>query len=131
MPRIYTKKSEQEKRRRLRKEMTKAEVLLWVELKNKKLGVRFLRQFSINAYVVDFYCPSLKLVIEVDGVTHQTAEEKEYDKRRESEIGQLEIQFIRFTNPEIYEALDQVLESIKNKIEELTAGKTMYPTRVR
>ena len=51
--------------------MTKAEVLLWLQLKNRKmLGQRFLRQYGIDAYVVDFYCPKLKLAIEVDGESH-------------------------------------------------------------
>jgi very-short-patch-repair endonuclease len=54
MKRIYTKKSEQQKRRTLRKNMTKAEVLLWMEIKNKKLKERFLRQFSVDIYVLDF-----------------------------------------------------------------------------
>ncbi len=119
MPRIYNKKSEQEKRRRLRKEMTKAEVLLWLELKNKKLGVRILRQFSVGPFVIDFYCPELKLAIEVDGVTHSTDEEIEYDKYREEAIAQLGIQFIRYTNPEIYDNRGNVIEKIKKKIEEL------------
>src|SRR5690349_10702266 len=115
MPKIYNKKSEQEKRRKLRDQMTKAEVLLWTELKNKKLGVRFLRQYSINSYVVDFYCPSLKLAVEVDGATHCTDEEKEYDRSRQAEIETLNIEFLRFTNPEIYDDLYNVVEKIKAK----------------
>src|SRR5437016_532524 len=95
MPRIYTKKSEQKKRKILRENMTKAEVLLWFEIKNKKLGERFLRQFSITKYVVDFYCPRLKLAIEVDGATHLTDEEMAYDKRRQIEIESLYICFMR------------------------------------
>ena len=96
--------------------MTKAEVILWLELKNKKLGVRFLRQYSIGAFVVDFYCPSLKLAIEADGATHYTDEEKEYDAKRESEISELNIKFLRFTNAEIYDDLYIVLEKIKAQI---------------
>jgi len=99
--------------------MPKAEVLLWVELKNKKLGVRFLRQYSIGSYVVDFYCPELKLAIEVDGATHITDEEIEYDKNRQSEIETLNVSFLRFTNPEIYENMFNVLDKIKSRIEEI------------
>lgn len=117
MPRIFTQKSEKEKRRKLRREMTKAEILLWLELKNRKLGVRFLRQYSIHAFVVDFYSPELKLAIEVDGATHSTDDEIEYDKRRQSIIEQLEISFMRFTNLEIYHDLHIVLEKIKVKIQ--------------
>ena len=97
--------------------MTKAEAILWRELKDKKmLGFKFRRQFGIGAFVVDFYCPSLKLAIEADGATHYTDEEKEYDAKRESEISQLNIKFLRFTNAEIYEDLYNVLEKIKAQI---------------
>ncbi len=100
--------------------MTKAEAILWGELKNRKiLGFKFRRQFGIGAYVVDFYCTELKFAIEVDGATHQTDEELEYDRMREEEIRQLDIQFIRFSNTEIYEALEYVIESLKTKIEVL------------
>jgi very-short-patch-repair endonuclease len=100
--------------------MTKAETILWGEIKNRKiLGFKFRRQFGIGAYVVDFYCAELKFAIEVDGATHQTDEELEYDRMREEEIRQLDIQFIRFSNTEIYEALNFVIDSIKTKIQEL------------
>ncbi len=57
--------STKEKRRDLRKNMTESEQLLWDELRNDKLGVRFRRQFSIGHYIVDFYCPTKKLSIEI------------------------------------------------------------------
>ena len=120
MGNIYNRLADTEKRKTLRNNMTKAEAILWRELKKRKmLGFKFRRQFGIGAYVVDFYCTELKLVIEIDGVTHCTDEEKEYDKRRESEIAQLDIKFIRFINPEIYDDLYNVLEKIKAKIVEL------------
>lgn len=117
--RVYTKKSEQEKRRYLRKNMTRAEVILWYELKNKKLGARFLRQYSIGKFVVDFYAPDIKLAVEADGATHCTPREIEYDAIRQSIIEENKISFLRFTNPEIYDDLYNVLEKIKTKIEEL------------
>ena len=62
-------------RRKLRKQMTAAEVALWLMIKNKQLnGQRFLRQYSIGHYVVDFYCPKYKLAIELDGEGHFTDE---------------------------------------------------------
>ncbi len=103
--------------------MTKAEILLWMELKNKRLGERFLRQYSIKAYVVDFFCPSLRLAVEVFGVTHSTEEEIEYDKKRQSEIEELGIIFLRFTNSEVYEELHLVLECISAKIAEIRNSK--------
>lgn len=120
MGKIYNRQIDNEKRKTLRNNLTKAEAILWGGIKNRKiLGFKFRRQFGIGAYVVDFYCTELKLAIEVDGVTHQTVEELEYDRDREEEIRQLDIQFIRFSNTDVYEALDYVIESIKTKIEEL------------
>jgi very-short-patch-repair endonuclease len=121
MTKIFNRVQEKEKRRYLRKNMTKAEVLLWQELRYKKLGVRFLRQYSIGSYVVDFYAPEIKLAIEVDGATHITKEEIEYDKKRQLKIESLKIVFQRFTNSEIYEDLFNVIEKIEKKIVELKA----------
>ena len=122
MTKIFNKISEKEKRRLLRKNMTKAEVLLWIELKNKKVGrQRFLRQYSIGSYVLDFYSPKIKLAIEVDGVTHLSDEEIAYDKHRQKTIETLGIQFLRFRNNEVYDDLYNVLEKIKAKVKELTS----------
>jgi len=120
MTRIYNKKSHKEKRRTLRKNMTKAEVLLWLELKNKKiLGQRFLRQYGVLSYVVDNYCPKVKLAAEVDGATHLTDEEIEYDKIRQEKLEQYGITFLRFTNTEIYNDRYNVIEKIKMKVKEM------------
>jgi very-short-patch-repair endonuclease len=117
MGKIYNRFSEREKRKRLRNNATRAEEILWDELKDKKMmGYKFRRQYSIGSYVVDFYCPELKLAIEVDGTTHVTADEIEYDRNREKEIGNLNIEFLRFTNEEVYENLENVLEKIRIKI---------------
>lgn len=106
----------QQRRRSLRNKLTKAEEMLWQELRNKNLGVRFLRQFSIGSYVVDFYCPELKLAIEVDGATHNTSDEIEYDKNREEELANLNIKFLRFLNKEIYNNLKAVTDKIRAEI---------------
>lgn len=85
MTQIFNRQRDKEKRRHLRRNMTKAEVLLWLQLKNRKmLGQRFLRQYGIHAYVVDFYCPKLKLAIEVDGESHFVERAQEYDRARHS-----------------------------------------------
>ena len=99
--------------------MTKAEVLLWIQLKNKALlGQRVLRQYSVGYYVLDFYIPNIKLAIEVDGATHCTDEELAYDRHRQKEIERLGIAFVRITNQEIYSDIDYVLEKIKEKVKE-------------
>jgi len=102
MTKIYNKANYKEKRRHLRNNMTKAEIYLWRELKNKKLNLRFLRQYGIGIYTVDFYCPKVRLTVEVDGATHLTDEDIKYDKERQDEIESLGIKFLRFTNDEIY-----------------------------
>lgn len=119
---LFNKISEKEKRRKLRNNSTKAEIFLWAEIRNKKLGYRFLRQYGIGKFVIDFYSPRLKLAIEVDGVTHLTKEELEYDERRQFEIEQLGIQFIRFTNLEVYNENANVIEKISDKIKSINAG---------
>ena len=104
----------------LRRNMTKAETFLWLEIKDRKiLGCKFRRQFGIGIYVVDFYCPEVKLAIEADGATHYTDEEIKYDKLRQMSIENLGVTFLRFTNSEIYEYMFNVLEKIKSVIEEL------------
>ena len=59
------------RRRDLRQKSTSAEEILWKELRRKNLGHKFKRQFSIDNYVIDFYCPDYKLAIELDGVIHK------------------------------------------------------------
>ncbi|MBI3365086.1 MAG: DUF559 domain-containing protein [Ignavibacteriae bacterium] len=121
MTRIYNRQSEKEKRRELRRNMTKAEVLLWIQLKNKqRLGQRVLRQYSVGQYVLDFYIPKIKLAIEVDGATHCTDEELAYDKHRQEEIESLGIAFLRFTNLEVYADMNTVIERIKETVNDLT-----------
>lgn len=100
--------------------MTKAEAILWTQLKNKQVsGRRFLRQYSVGAYVVDFYCPPVRLAVEVDGATHITEEEIKYDKMRQEEIEGLGIKFLRFTNEEVYGDLENVLNVIKQEVNKI------------
>ncbi len=87
MTRIFNRTDEKEKRRKLRNNTTQAEKLLWERLRKRQVkNKRFLRQFSVGKYVIDFYCPEIKLAIEADGDTHSSEEEIEYDKNRQREI---------------------------------------------
>lgn len=100
--------------------MPEVELVLWDQIRNRKImGMRFLRQYSIYSSVVDFYCPKLKLVIEIDGRYHTQQEIAESDKIRQKCIEELGINFMRFKNKEICEHLNKVLEDIKCKIIEL------------
>ena len=81
---IFNKPTEKLKRQILRENSTKAERLLWEKLKSRKLnGHKFRRQFSIGYYVVDFYCPEKRLVIEADGEIHNSVDSKGNDLERE------------------------------------------------
>lgn len=121
MTKHFNKKSEKPKRRYLRNKATPAEKLVWIYLRKRQVkGLRFLRQYSVDPYVIDFYCPELKLAIEIDGDSH-FADKKaiEYDKKREKQIEQFGIVFLRFRNFEVYQNLDKVFENIEEKVEEL------------
>ena len=117
----YNNNKLKDRRRNLRNNSTKAESLLWEHLrKNQILGFKFRRQFSIDAYVVDFYCTEFKLAIEIDGVTHLKDEEKEYDDYRQTSLEKVEITFLRFTNQDIFDKLNWVIDTIKNKVKALS-----------
>ena len=111
MTKIYNKSIEKKKRRQLRQMMTSSEVRIWSRIRNKQLsGCKFRRQFSVGPYVLDFYCPELKLAIEIDGDTHAGKTAECYDHERQSFIESFGIRFLRFTNLQIHENLDGVLE---------------------
>jgi very-short-patch-repair endonuclease len=98
--------------RRLRKNMTPTEKILWSYLGKKQLnGMRFRKQHPIGDYIADFYCHELKLIIEVDGPIHN--QKLEYDRTRTEEMAKVGLQVIRFTNDEIIADIGSVIEKIK------------------
>ena len=104
-------------RRKLRKRMTAAEVALWTMIKSRQLnGERFLRQFSIGHYIVDFYCHKYKLAIELDGAGHFTEQGQEYDARRSAYLNSVGVRVIRFENLEVFNYPMRVLEEIKRNM---------------
>ena len=111
---VFNKESTKEKRRELKKEMTQCEKILWRHIRNDALGVRFRRQYGIGNYIADFYCPNLKLVIELDGSQHFTEEGLEYDKIRENFMKNLGIKTLRFNNNDVINNIEGVLEEINN-----------------
>ncbi len=84
----------------LRKNMTPMENKLWVELL-KDFPLKVLSQKVIDNYIVDFYCPKLKLVVEIDGDIHDTVEAREYDLERTKILVNYNLKVIRFRNEEI------------------------------
>ena len=114
MTRLFNKSSEKARRRSLRKDMPTAEVVLWSALRGKQVvGWKFRRQYSIGSYIVDFYCPSARLAIEVDGDSHYQPGVEQYDKRRQAIIESTGIHVLRFTNAAVRANLDEVIEAIK------------------
>ena len=93
--------------------MTSPEVKLWEQLKNKQLlGVKFRRQHSIRNYIVDFYAPSKKLAIEIDGETHFEQGSRSKDIARDKSLKAINITTIRYTNYQINTNLEGVLQDI-------------------
>jgi very-short-patch-repair endonuclease len=96
--------------RELRRHQTRAESLLWQQLRNRQLeGFKFVRQAPVGPYVADFLCREHKLVVEVDGATHSTQEELAADARRTRHLSSMGYRVIRFQNVEVAEGMDQVL----------------------
>ncbi len=114
----------------LRKRMTKSEIVLWEELKNKQfIGLKFRRQHPINRFIVDFYCHKYKLIIELDGSIHNVKEVEENDKKREEELRDFGLNILRFTNDEVLyntkETLLRIAQFI-NSVEE-NSGPLFHP----
>ena len=97
--------------------MTLGEVALWREIKGNKLKVRFSRQIPIDQYIVDFYCKDLKLAIEVDGAIHFEEGHEEKDVIRQKRLESLGVVVLRFSDLDVRNNLDWVLEEIKHTIE--------------
>jgi very-short-patch-repair endonuclease len=128
MTKHYNAKSETPKRRALRHSMPKAEVILWKSLSRKQMmGCKFRRQYSVDKYVIDFYCPELKLAVEVDGDSHYVKDAEEYDKERQDYIEQFGITFLRVANNDIYKNLNGVLTTISEKIQEIKKQPPLNP----
>ena len=103
--------------RQLRNNSTKAEVFLWMKIKGKSLGYEFHRQVPIDEYIVDFYCPELKLAIELDGSTHNY---KYYpDVLRQRRLESLGVRITRFINEDVYFHLNDVLRALELIISEI------------
>ncbi|MGA2823564.1 MAG: endonuclease domain-containing protein [Bacteroidales bacterium] len=103
--------------RSLRHDMTKAEKVLWNELKNRKMcGLKFRRQYPIHYYIADFYCHEKRLIIEVDGGIHRDKSVREHDENRSAELEGLGIRVIRVTNEQILKSLDEVIDKIKKSL---------------
>ena len=97
----------------MRREPTAAENKLWQKLRNSQLhGLKFRRQHAVERFIVDFYCAEARLVVEVDGSIHDYTTEEDVIRQHFLEGWGLRV--VRFTNQQILETIDEVLEEIAN-----------------
>ena len=95
----------------LRKEMTREERIIWYDLL-KRLPFSVKRQFVIENYIVDFYIPSKKVVVEIDGAQHGREADREVDKERDMRLGEYGIRVIRYTNRDINKNMSGVTANL-------------------
>jgi very-short-patch-repair endonuclease len=98
--------------RALRRNMTLPEGMLWLELRKRPGGFKFRRQHPIGRCVVDFYCPAVRLVIEVDGMSHEMGSEPERDQRRETWLRSRGLHIVRFRAVDVMKELGSVVVAI-------------------
>ena len=101
----------------LRHRLTPAEKIIWQHLKSKQLGVWFKRQVSFGPYFLDFYCPSCRLVVEIDGAQHSTMQGLEKDRQRDDYLSSEGYHVLRFNNSEISTNVDGVVEVIYSALQ--------------
>lgn len=116
---IHNRKYLVDFRKFLRNNSTSAEATLWKSLKRKKIkDLKFRRQHSIENYIVDFYCPELRLIIELDGEGHTDFGQENYDNERTERLQELGFIVIRFENKVVFNNLEMIVDAIldvKNK----------------
>jgi len=111
------------KARELRKKLTPAEQTFWLRLKEIFPEYKFRRQHPISIYIADFYCHKLKLIIEIDGSIHDSEEAKLNDKKRQNDLENLKLTVIRFTNDQVKNEIESVIEMISSTIKKLTTSE--------
>ncbi len=111
--------------RRIRKAMTYAEKIFWTTVRGGKVhGLRVRRQQIIDGFIVDFYCPALRTVIELDGGVHNDAQE--HDRARDDILKKRGLRILRFSNEEVLEAIDRILRLIEQTSPQLRAGQGFF-----
>ncbi|SFU07074.1 endonuclease domain-containing protein [Mesorhizobium sp. YR577] len=129
MPRTKVPHEMRQKARALRHLATKAETLLWYELRDLKLvGLKFRRQSPIGPYIVDFVCLAAKLVVEVDGDFHETENGKRHDANRDAYLRSLGFEVLRVDEPEVIANAWHIAQVVKEKAE-LVLGDPTRPLR--
>ena len=117
-PYIHNERNQKTLRQTLRNNATPAEAILWRALKGKQVeGLKFRRQFGIGPYVIDFYCPEIRLGIELDGGVHKTSFTHEYDEMRNRFLAENRIRVLRFDNEVVYNNVEGIIEAKKMRVQ--------------
>ena len=114
---------------RLRRGMTVTEKIIWDRVCKNQLGVRIRRQHPVWKFIADFYCHEVKLIIEIDGGIHLRPENKEYDISRDTILKEFQIEILRFTNDDVINGPELVIEKIKRTIETLKQKLEQKPAQ--
>jgi very-short-patch-repair endonuclease len=103
--------------RALRKGMTDAERALWEKVRSKQVhGLQFYRQKPLLSFIVDFYCPKAKLVIELDGSQHFQPDHRVKDQARDAQLADLGLRVLRFDNLQVLKEMDAVMAVIWREV---------------
>lgn len=117
MPRLFTDSQFTARRRKLRRQQSPAELILWRHLRNRGLnGYKIRRQHSAGYFVVDFFCPSARLVIEVDGESHLTLAGIQKNQQRDAWLRRHGVRVMHFTNYDVLQDLQTVLGKISQAL---------------
>ncbi len=120
MTKHFNKPSQKNKRRSLRQSQTLCEELAWKYLRNRQLlGYKFRRQYSIDRYIIDFYCPELKLAVEIDGASHNSVKQKQKDLVRENYLKEFNVEFIRIKDEELLGNSEKAFLKIEEAVKRL------------
>lgn len=124
----YNKKTLKSFRRALRSNPTPHEQMLWSRIRNRQFeGYRFLRQYSIGNYILDFYCPELRIGIELDGSQHLESNHQLNDMHRTEFLERNNVHVVRYYNSNIDDNFDGVLEDLFQKIHEIKNNPSQPP----
>ncbi|MBI1931278.1 MAG: endonuclease domain-containing protein [Ignavibacteriales bacterium] len=125
MTKHYNKPQLKEIRRKLRRDQTFAEQNMWAQLRNRKfLGLKFKRQYSIDNFIIDFYCPVYKIAIELDGDIHELQDVKLHDEVRQKYLESFGVKFIRITNDDYLGNPNKTFDRLESEINFLIKGKS-------
>jgi very-short-patch-repair endonuclease len=119
-PYIHNSKPLEPNRKELRNSLTPAEAFLRTHLKKRQLsGKKFRRQYSVGPYTLDFFCPEVRLAVELDGAPHFTIIGQELDAKKDRYLEEQGIVVLRFENREVFENLEWVFGVIRKDFERI------------